>query len=379
MTTTDPIRILFASDLHFGVQNIPQGEMALAFYETVKPVLEETDIFFINGDFFDTLVLFDSHGFNPIYDVMLFILRMCEDHRIILRVLQGTWSHDRNQCEKFETFYRNGNFTFDYKFFNGIDLEEISIKERSLKVFYIPDDLPFKNSDDVVSIIKEKMFERGWDKVDYGCIHGFFDFTYPKMLSHEGKVIFKKTQFPFVNKMIDVGHVHQYRQDDNVFSNGSFDRICHGDEDPKGCIRILDYPTHYTAHFVKNKDAALFNTLFFSKEDTTESIRGKIKTHLDSLITNRTINLRCIIESSEFRDAIKTWMKENYPQVKCSIKKVEQCEDKPLMITSSVILDRHTRKEAPTPKTLAVFIRNHIPEDYHLSTDEISGYLERQG
>ena len=218
--------------------------------------------------------------------------------------------------------------------------------------------------------------EKGWDTVDYGCMHGFFDFTFPKNVSQDNVIVFKEAQFPFVTKMIDVGHVHQHRVEGKVISNGSFDRLVFGDEDPKGCIRVLDYPDHYTAQFVQNKQAAVFDTLVFTDEDTTETIRERIDTHVAGLNTQRKISLRFIVDSTEQYEIIKTWMRETHPDIRCARKKSSDKAEGMMLIPSSSLIAPVQKRIAPTRVTIASFIRAHIPDDYALSTEEIEVYLE---
>lgn len=375
-TMTDPIRMLFGSDFHFGVPTMDQEDMADAFASTIFPMIPDTDIVFINGDFFDTLVIFDNHGFDPIYTTILRLFQLCEQHQVALRVLQGTWTHDRNQCKRFEAFYRNSHATFDFKFVDGISFDTIQVRDRTLKFMYVQDDLPYKSSDEVVAVIQDRLLERGWDSVDYGCMHGFFDFTFPKNVSQDNVIVFREDQFPFVTKLIDVGHVHQHRIEGKVISNGSFDRLVFGDEDPKGCIRVLDYPDHYTAQFVQNKKAAVFDTLVFGSEDTTETIRDRISAHIAGLATERKISFRFIVDSTEQYEAIKTWMRETHPDIRCARKKSSDKAEGHLMIPSSSLIAPMEKRIAPTRATIATFIRNHIPEDYVLTIEEIETYLE---
>lgn len=372
---TDPIRILMGSDFHFGAPNINQVEMADAFMETLFPLLPDTDIFFINGDFFDTRVNFDNHGFDPLYDVILLLFHLCEKHQVTLRFLQGTWTHDYNQCRRLEAFYRNSHASFNFRYIDSIDLEEITIRDRTLRFFYIPDDLPFKSSDDIVDVLKSKLIEKDWETVDYGCVHGFFDFTFPRNINQDNRIVFKEAQFPFVKKAIDVGHVHQHRVSNNVFSNGSFDRLVFGDEEPKGCIRFLDHPDHYTAIFVQNHHAAVYDTLVFDSNDDTESMRAKIDTHIHNLVTTRKISLRFTVASSDQYEAIKTWMRETHPDIRIMRKKASEGSEGPKLLTSSLITTTE-RKLAPNRKTLSAFVRAHIPEDYILTIDAIETYLE---
>ena len=367
---TKPKHLLFASDIHFGVPNIYQEDMTKVFGDIIFPLLENTDLFFINGDFFHDLVPFDQQAFDPIYDVIIHLLEYCDAHGVTLRILQGTWTHDRNQCHRIANFYTKGKFGFPFRFVEGIGLGD-----RSLRVLYIPDDLPFKSSDAIMNIVDAKMVEKGWDWVDYTCMHGFFDFTLGKGASTENRVVFRREQFPFVRKLVNVGHVHQYQVEENVFSNGSFDRLVFGDESPKGLIRVMDYPDHYTAQFIENKDAAIFDTLVFSKKDTTESIRVRISDHLATLDSWRPISLRCVIEQLDHRDAIKDWMRGVYPQVKLKIKTDIDREDRLIPMINTALLAPVETPVVPTEKTIASFIQSHLPANYSLSLAEIDMYL----
>lgn len=374
----DVISILFSSDHHFGAPRMDQSEMAQAFAETIFPLLPEADILFLNGDFFDRLVVFDHHGFDPIYDTILELFQMCEIHGVILRVMQGTYTHDLGQLKRFNAFYRNHHLTFDFRFIDTITLEEIACKGRSLRVFYLPDDLPYKNSQDVVEVLEDQLRTVGWDWVDYGCIHGFFDFTFPKGISQDHRVVFRKEQFPFVRKVIDVGHVHQYREDCNVISNGSFDRLSYGDEDPKGCIRVFDHVDRYTAQFIENTHAAIYDTLTFKGSDDTTFIRETVLKHLASLTTKRKISIRFVVESNGQFEAIREWMREAYPDIRCDRKTVKDAEKEAgiLALASSNLIAPSEARQAPTRRTIVSYIRNHIPETYALTSNQIESYLE---
>lgn len=364
------------SDFHFGIRSISQGEMAYAFRETIFPLLPTTDILFLNGDFFETLVVFDSETFIWVYDMIMDLLRLCEEYKVKMRILRGTWTHDRDQCSRFEHFHRNGGFTFDLKYISNIEIEEIAFENRSLKIGYIPDDLPYKTSDDIVDVLRGKMTEMGWDYLDYGCVHGFFEFTFPKNVKQGSAIVFREDQFPFVRKIVDVGHVHQYRAKGKIISNGSFDRLCFGDEDSKGCIKITDKGDTCTIQFVENKHSCVFDTLVFSDKDTTESIRSKIDSHIKKLKTVRTIHLRFMVESAEHKEAIRSIMREVHPEVLFNINKSSEKDSMPTISTSAIILKRTEAVVAPTVKTLPIYIKNHLPSDVSMTLETIERHLQ---
>lgn len=367
-----------ASDIHLGAPNMNPLEMTNALAATIFPKLPGCDLFFINGDLYDGLIHYDNHGFDPIYEILLSIFDMCERHGITLRVLQGTHSHDRSQCKRLLPFYRKTNATFDFKLIEGISFEVLTIKGRDLRFLYVQDDLPYKSSDEIVAVINDKLQELGWDYVDYACMHGFFEFTFPQNVSTEGHIVFREEQFPFVKKFIDVGHVHQHRIRGKVISNGSFDRLVFGDEEPKGCVEIIDHGHHAVVHFVENTDAAVYDTLVFSEEDDTVSIREKISNHLALLKTNRKVSLRFSVPSDDQYAAIKSWLKEIRPDIRVERKKLKDTKDRQMMPASTLVVKKE-RRAPPTLKTIASHVLNHIhahvQEDYALTVPEIEVYL----
>ena len=375
MMTTEAIKLLYISDIHFGLGRMDSREMADNFQQMVFPYVEQADAIFINGDFFDTVVSFDHYLFDPLYETILKLYQLCEHYQITLRFLQGTWEHDRNQLKRLNAFYKNNNFEFPFKVIEHIDAEELLFKNRSLRFIYAPDDLPVKSSDDIIAIMQEKLQSLGWSYVDYACLHGFFDFTFPEGISQENRIIYHEHQFPFVKKMIDVGHVHQHRVNGKVISNGSFDRLVFGDEDPKGFLFVEDYENFYKAHFIENTKAALFDTLLIGQERDSQIISDKIHRHLRSRQSERKISLRFVIEALEQREMIKAFMLEHYPQINCHFKKIDEKDKQHILLTASDLMIPTKTRIAPTLKTIGQFVKSYLNEDYHLSLEEIDHYL----
>lgn len=375
MMTNDSIKLLFVSDIHFGLTRMDSQEMAENFQKTIFPYVEQSDGVFINGDFYDTVVSFDHHIFDPLYETVLKLYQLCEYHQITLRILQGTWEHDRNQLKRLNAFYQNNKFEFPFRIIEQIEIEELLFKNRSLKFIYAPDDLPVKSSDEIITIMQDKMASVGWSEVDYACLHGFFDFTFPKGISQDNRIIYRENQFPFVKRMIDVGHVHQHRVSGKVISNGSFDRLVFGDEDPKGFIFVEDFVDFYKAHFIENIDAAIFDTLFVNTERDSLIIGEKIRKHLESKTSTRKIHLRFVIESLEQREMIKAFMLEHYPNIGCYFKKIDEEDRQHILLTSSDLVIPTKERVAPTYKNIGGFVKSYIDQDYPLSIEEIDHYL----
>jgi hypothetical protein len=375
---TEP-KFLMMSDLHYGSRDIPPHEMADAFRKTVFPMVGDVDLICINGDFYDDAIEFDSVTFDCVYNLIVDLMRECQQHGTKLRLMQGTWTHDRGQVQKFDLFYKSHQFDFDFRFVRNIDFEEISFGEKTLRFMYVPDDIGYTSSEDAVQAIKEKMSDRGWDYVDYGCMHDFFDFTFPKNVSTEYRRVYREEQFPFVHKAINVGHVHQYRVGpmSKAISNGGFDRYVHGDEDAKGMILYVDKEDSYTATFVENKFAAVFDTLVIPESLTTEQITKLITDHLNSLATDRRVNLRFVVDTINKWSVIREWMRDNYRDVRCSMKRSKtvtpiKMVNGPLLTTSSSA----EPEEIPTPANLATLVKAMLNPEDPITIDEIQKHLD---
>ena len=369
--------IVFVSDCHYGVPSRDVDEMADAFRKTIFPLLDTANVLFINGDFFDRLVEFDRHIFDPIYALVLELFQICEQKRLALRVMQGTFDHDRNQLKRFDAFYQGGKFTFDYQFHFHISVDTVPYPGGVLKIGYIPDNTPYLTAEENVAVLREKMAERGWDTLDYGCVHGFFEFTFPQNIKQGSQIVYKTKQFDFVEKMVDAGHVHQYRVCDHVVSNGSFDRAVFGDEDAKGCILVKDYPSKYVAQFVVNQYAGLLDTLAIASDAETDAIVKQIDSHVASRQPYVSLGLRFVVERSDQYDAISTYMKQAYPEIKIARKKLDGKEDSQIFtIPSDLVTEEMSERIAPTPQNIVQLILDHIAPEHRPSEHAIYTHLD---
>ena len=375
MNGDNKISILMGSDFHFGSKRSSSHEMAFAFAETIFPLLPTTNLFNLNGDFFDDILSFDHLGFDPIHRVVMQLFQLCERYNVTVRLLQGTWTHDRTQCKRIVEFYESGNYTFNFKFIDKIEIEEIAFKERALRFCYVPDNMPFTNSTGIIEVIKDLMMTRGWDNLDYACLHGFTDFTFPKVLNKATHVVYEEHQFDFITKLIDVGHVHQHRAVGKMVSNGSFDRLCHGEEEPKGLVQIDDYPSSWTLRFIHNKHPAIFNTVKIPLGAETQDVSKIIDDHMVTINTVRRINLRFELFDLSLREAIQTYMGQNYPAVKVDIKKVGDKDEGHTRPVSSVIVPIKESNPIPTPETLSTFVKALLPTDVDLTLKQIDMYF----
>jgi hypothetical protein len=373
--TEQPAKLFFISDIHFGARTIVASELEVAFDDVFTARIPEADVVFINGDIFDDLLNFDTVVFDSIYATLHRMMATCEAHQVPLRILQGTWEHDRGQIHRLVNFYLAGQHTFDFAYFASIDVDEIHLAGRTLRVGFIPDSLPYASSQDIVDVLEQKMRERGWDYLDYACVHGYFDETFPKNIKRGSTIVFSMDQFKFVRKLVDAGHVHQHLMTDRFVSNGSFDRTVFGDEGKKGFVIVDDYPNVCAPHFVENTQAAVFDTIGFPHDVDTSEIKSTIDTYMSNQTSTRRIALRFSVADSKDYEAIRAYMGMMYPNVRIMRHKPSKKESSDTIVAESTFMEQAHDRIAPTPATLASFVRSHISPDFVLSIEKIEQHL----
>jgi hypothetical protein len=154
-----------------------------------------------------------------------------------IRVLHGTYTHDRDQVSIFD------NLRLPYtraEVINKLTCEELTDfnnkSDMKLRVLYVPDNLPYKHSTEVMDHIADIYKCLGWDKVDIVLGHGSFDYALGCSCEHLPECTYTIDQFkPYVKDdgLIIMGHIHRPSHRANVYYCGSFDRMVHGEEEAK--------------------------------------------------------------------------------------------------------------------------------------------------
>ena len=222
--------------------------------------LKGTNLLFIAGDVFDRALSFYHDDIQYIVSWVTRLIARCKALGIIVVVLEGTPSHDRMQSRIFEALAKSLHAELYYI----TEVEILYIEKYDLRVLCIPDE---KNADDETTLnqVKAMMAAQAIEKVDFGLMHGFFDFQVPawlKMRFHDSK-----SYLELVRYLIYIGHDHTYQKQDRIIVQGSPDRQRQGMEEDKGFIdTTINRDGTYEATFVVNEHAMLFKTLEISED-----------------------------------------------------------------------------------------------------------------
>ncbi|MBO7713280.1 MAG: metallophosphoesterase [Methanobrevibacter sp.] len=312
-----PIKTLNFSDIHLGCPRLDAEWMVMNLLEFIFSQIEKTnpDMIVIQGDLFDNGLSLADNSIPFIFDFICTLLVHCQQNNILLRILRGTLVHDRTQPAMFSILHQKMKLKGDIKYFDTIDVEYIP--KFDLRVGYIPDNTPFGSSEETIEKLQEKMEELKWKELDYLYMHGSFDFTLPIAAHKHCKVLFKTEQFSFVKRYVVTGHIHKHAIKGNVINNGSLDRLCHNEEEPKGCVFIDDKGDSAQITFIENKKASIFSTIDLSQQNLEEdNLVSYVSSKLSTYSPHVQTNIKILHPLVEVRSKVVEKLRKLFPKIK---------------------------------------------------------------
>lgn len=258
MMISDQLRIIEFSDIHFGNKRTPT-EKTIASLNRLLPsngFLETVDAMFIPGDVFDRLLTVPEDNVYLVRQWIARLLRLCEKHDIVLRVLEGTPSHDWKQSRQFFEIKDLIGANVDFHYAETLSIEYV--EKLGISILYVPDEWNHDN-EITLSQVKALMAEQGYEKVDFTLIHGTFTHQMPEHINapkHDPEEYLALTRYN-----IFVGHIHKHSLNDRIISAGSSDRLTHNEEEPKGIVDVTVYQdTTFECKFIENETAMLYKS-----------------------------------------------------------------------------------------------------------------------
>lgn len=254
------LKIISISDIHLGHNNVPASFIINNLNKLIpfNDSMADVDIIFLAGDVFDQQLFFSAGIISEIELWMVRLMRICEKYDIKLRILEGTPSHDRGQSKHFEHLKTLCDIKGDIKYIPKLSIEYMS---DGTTVLYVPDEYhatTFETWTEVQSLLLENNLQQ----VDYAVMHGMFEHQMPahkNMQFHNSK-----NYLDIVRKYIFIGHVHHMSVNQRILSQGSTDRLNHGEEEDKGIWMVTSYADSFCSDeltFVKNEGAKIFKTV----------------------------------------------------------------------------------------------------------------------
>ena len=329
-------KLVAVSDLHFGNPRISSEQLYLKLKKILYPELRDTHLVVIAGDLYDQLLTVSSkaHRYAAMFIADLF--RFSARTGCQIRILHGTYTHDRDQLSVFSTLALPQT---RYKIINEISCEEITdfryLSEQlnlKLRVGYLPDNLSYKHSEDAVAHLQRSMTCCGWNTLDLLVGHGAFAHTLPVDANHRPPCLYTHEQFKnLVQGPIVMGHIHVHSRKYNIYYCGSFDRMAHGEEEPKGFYVFTRDDANregWRTRFVVDTLATPFISIQPEGTDLS-AISSNFLEQMDEKFPTRSGFVRVIHKSPEVRSLLHRVSVQHFPEVVYSSKSTgEQDTDK---------------------------------------------------
>ncbi len=271
-------RLLIVSDVHLGHRRVKTEYIVDNFTSHIlnPTMLASIDAILVTGDFFDSLLNLPTPAMRPIHKFIRTFLKRCAEYKVAIRILEGTPGHDWGQSKTFIDINEEYGFGADVMYVSGMDI--IEDKTLGLTIGYVQDEYS-ETVEKTTKEMEELLTTRGFSQIDLMLMHGQFDFQVPKGVSG---VFDSEIWSKWVRYAIYIGHNHTHRSGLNIRVPGSFERLAHNEEGPKGFMISDIVNGRIQHHFIENSRAMLFRTVGDAEMSDIDIIR-KAEVALDEI------------------------------------------------------------------------------------------------
>ncbi len=282
------MRILEFSDIHFLHPRTPTRHIVDNFlhylhqYDNV-PV----DLVIIAGDVFDRDVSFNDRDITDVIGWFFEVALWCAKKNATLRVLEGTPSHDAAQARHFGEMIGNARIPVDYRYIDTVMVEKIP--HLDLSILYVNDEY-HPDTEVTLRDAKAAIKDANLTQVDIAVMHGCFNYQLPPAASKAPRHN-ESEYLSLVKHYIFIGHHHTHSVYDRIIASGSFDRLSHGQEEPKGFIDATIKTGEDSFYFIENEKAMQYLTLT-PRSKTMEGVSKEIKRAISTLQMGSFLRLR---------------------------------------------------------------------------------------
>ena len=339
------MRIVHTADWHLGHGRTHTADTAKSIRKYLFPQIPGSDIVYLAGDVTDGTITMDSKNSRELIRLYIDFLYLLAEHKVKLRALRGTVSHDRTQLSILESLVRKINIPVDVKVINQPLVETIT--DLGISVLYLPDDLPYKNKRELFKHVKSMLVAVD-GKVDHVVMHGMFDYT---CYGFQLPDTYTLSQFDgIVKDWIFCGHIHTPKVTKKSIYSGSFDRLAHDEEHKKGFYVIDDGKPV----FIENKDSIKYITKKYQHEDVDALYKYHDRV-MEVFDGEEYGYLRVVLPDVQLRQALRSYHTKKYPHIQIKFK-----SEKKETSTKNLSHKKQVELEVPTYANLPRLVYTHV-------------------
>lgn len=252
------MRILTFGDIHFLHPNTPTQHICSNFLNYIHQYDNvPVDMLIITGDIFDRSVAFNDPAVTDVISWFFEIALWCAKKGTYLRILEGTPSHDDRQARHFGEIITNAKIPVNYAYVDTVSVEVV--KELDISILYVNDEY-HPDTEVTLRDAKDRIRDAGLAQVDIAVMHGCFNYQLPPAATKAPRHN-EAEYLSLVKHYIFIGHHHTHTVYDRIIAGGSFDRLSHGQEEPKGFIDATIKTGNDSFYFIENTNAFQYVTL----------------------------------------------------------------------------------------------------------------------
>lgn len=285
-----PLKIKAFGDVHNGHSSTPTIKISEEIRECFPYGKDAagTDILVLDGDWYDKLLPNNHQDAIDTEVTMYYLLRYCKDHDIVFCIVDGTPLHDAGQIQKFLHINKEAKIDAEVILVDTIDI--VYISKYDVNVLFVPD-RPRTTPQETFSIVQEKLKQHNIEQVDFAIMHGCFQYQLPELApDHKHN---EEDYENIVKGPIIIGHIHKHSSKGKIIAPGSFSRLTHGEEEPKGYIEVILQPSgEFKAKFIENKTATIYKTINITGLSLQDSF-DKIKRNVEPLPPLSRVRIEC--------------------------------------------------------------------------------------
>lgn len=251
------------SDIHLLHNRTPTIHIVRNLSKTfTEEYLKELDVLFIVGDVFDQISYAADRNVRHAKVWINSLLRRCARCKVVVVVLEGTPKHDRGQNDLFLQIAELGQIPVELHYITKLEI--LYIESLGINILGVPDEWSSgswaSSTVETWREVKGLLAKHNLEQVDFTLLHGAFDYQLPPTKPH---LVHDRNNYESITRYLVLsGHIHHPSQRGRTLTNGSFDRLNHGEEHAKGHWRFtVRSAEDIHTQFIENRGAAVYKTL----------------------------------------------------------------------------------------------------------------------
>jgi predicted phosphodiesterase len=308
-------KILILSDLHIG-HPLNNFNIMLQGFNHIIPELSDTDLVVITGDYFHTSLNLNHIETHNAFTLLSKLMQLADQYKFKIRILQGTYSHDRDQINRLLPLLTGWNV--DLLYIDSLYVEYID----NHSFLYLPDNPLYQNMQNLITELQIHNISKN-NQIDFIMIHGLFDI-------HKYHTNLPCYNLDFLSSIckywICAGHIHTHQVWNKYISVGSFTRFKHGEEEHKGYLILNNINNQWIPKFKINPYTIKFLSFILDQSDPDlimHEYQEILKKHFN---IHEEAYIRIILQDINQAKNLQAYTSTTYPKLHFSYKTIKRTQ-----------------------------------------------------